>query len=93
MQQRTNEGVFIIKKNNEEIIARISDFDDTPELCRWLSDYREELRDFASAETIYYLEEIRQNLVGMNDLLQEIRKNYNILSLKNAPPLAPPAKK
>jgi len=80
----------MIKKNNEEIIARISDFDDTPELCRWLSDYRV---DVDNAETVYYLEEIRQNLVGMNDLLQEIKKNYNILSLKNAPPLAPPAKK
>lgn len=66
-----------MKKDIEKIIERISAFEDTPELCRWIENYREEIGVGGEvAETRYYLEEIRQNLEGMNQILQEIRKDY-----------------
>lgn len=62
-----------MKREINSLINRIEAFDDTDELCRWLDDYREDVFP-GICEERYYLEEIRQNLVGMNDLLQCLRK-------------------
>ena len=61
----------------KETIDRIQVFDDSPELCLWIKNYREDMGVGGEvAETRYYLEEIRQNLTGMNEILQTIKKYY-----------------
>lgn len=76
-----------MKKDLQELIERISAFDDTPELCRWLEDYREDIGTNGEiAETRYYLEEIIDSLEGMNRVLQQIKKEIRILGLINFEP-------
>ncbi len=73
-------------KDIKAVIEDVSVFDDTGELCRWLEEYIEAINmGGAGSITVYYLEEIRQNLVGMNSLLQEIGKHYRMTEIAPTP--------
>lgn len=70
-----------MRKNMQELLDRIAAFDDTDELCRWLEEFREDIAPDI-CEIRYYLEEIRQNLSGMQLLLQELRRECRIAETK-----------
>ncbi len=65
-------------KNLSDLMDRVSVFSDSNMLANWLSEYIESISgDDSGMDADYYLEEIRQNIVGMAELLMNFHHYHN----------------
>lgn len=63
-------------KDIDYLMNRIDCFNDNQELCRWIDEYLESMEATYSDSEKYYLEEIKQNLLGMSEILLELKKHH-----------------
>lgn len=67
-------------KSTQELIDRVSLFDDTDELSDWLIERAE--RNGVSTEDRYYLKEVESSLSGLHDLVERLAYDNKRLQAK-----------